>query len=95
VRVDDSRAAQIAQTYGSQRIADVGPKAKKVTQRADGASLSSAAQELLRARRAAHQASDVRAALVADLRRQVMSGNYQVDEYSLATTLLPHLNLEA
>lgn len=95
MRINDYRAAQIAQSYGVQPAADATPKTKRAGQRADGATLSTAAQDLLRARHAAQDAPEVRAALVAELRQQVQSGTYQVDEQSLAQRLLTHLNLEA
>ena len=93
MRINDYRAAQIAQSYGLQQTGnDAAAKVKKQGQRADGASLSSAAQELLKARRAAQDAPEVRADLVAELRRQVQSGTYQVDANSLARKLMPLLN---
>ena len=95
MRVNDYRASQIAQTYGVQPSGAANAKAKNAASRADGASLSPAAQELLRARRATQEAPDVRAALVAELRQQVQSGTYQVDEHALAKRLLPFLDVEA
>ena len=94
MRINDYRAAQIAQTYGPQGAADAGSKAKKTGSRTDGASLSSAAQELLKARRAVQDAPDVRADLVAELRRQVQAGTYQVDARAIARKLLPALDLD-
>jgi negative regulator of flagellin synthesis FlgM len=95
MRINDYRAAQIAQTYGPQGTAESGAKAKKAGARADGTSLSSAAQELLKARRAVSEAPDVRADLVAELRRQVQAGTYKVDAREIARRLLPTLDLDA
>ena len=95
MRINDYRAAQIAQTYGPQGTAESGAKAKKAGGRADGTSLSSAAQELLKARRAVQEAPDVRADLVAELRRQVQAGTYKVDAREIARRLLPTLDLDA
>lgn len=95
MRINDYRAAQIAQTYGPQGSSDSGAKAKKAGARSDGTTLSSAAQELLRARRAVQDAPDVRADLVAELRRQVQAGTYKVDSRELARRLLPALDLDA
>ena len=99
MRINDYRAAQIAQTYGPQGTAESGAKAKKAGARAvgmgDGTSLSSAAQELLKARRAVQDAPDVRADLVAELRRQVQAGTYKVDAREIARRLLPTLDLDA
>ena len=95
MRINDYRASQIAQTYGPQGTPDPGAKAKKAGTRTDGTSLSSAAQELLKARRAVHEAQEVRADLVAELRRQVQAGTYQVDARNIARKLLPALDLDA
>ena len=95
MRINDYRAAQIAQNYGLQNTAGAGAKAKKQDQRADATSLSSEAQGLLKARRAVHDAADVRTDLVAELRRQVQAGTYQVDDRAIARRLLPHLDLDA
>ena len=95
MRINDYRAAQIAQTYGPQGTPDAGSKAKKPGSRTDGTSLSSAAQELLKARRAVAEAPDVRADLVAELRRQVQAGTYTVDAREIARKLLPALGLDA
>ena len=74
---------------------DAGAKAKKAGSRTDGTSLSSAAQELLKARRAVQDAPDVRADLVAELRRQVQAGTYRADAGAIARRLLPALDLDA
>ena len=95
MRINDYRAAQIAQTYGPQGTPDAGAKAKKAGGRADGTSLSTAAQELLKARRAVQDAPDVRTDLVAELRRQVQAGTYQVDARAIARRLLTGLDLDA
>ena len=95
MRINDYRAAQIAQTYGPQGTAESGAKAKKAGARADGTSLSAAAQELLKARRAVAEAPDVRTDLVAELRRQVQAGTYKVDAREIARRLLPTLDLDA
>jgi|GEM_PF-691118 flagellar biosynthesis anti-sigma factor FlgM len=91
MKISDLRAAQIAQAYGLQSPADAGSaRRKKAEPRVDtdSASLSPAAQELLRARRAAGAAEEVRPELVAELRRQVQSGTYTVDAQALAQRLL-------
>ena len=94
MKISDFRASQVAQTYGLQNVVDGSPaKSKKAAQRADEASLSSEARELLKARRAAQDAPDVRAELVAELRRQVQDGSYQVDEEALARRLMQQLDL--
>ena len=95
MRINDYRAAQIAQTYGPQGTPDASSKAKKAGSRTDGASLSSAAQELLKARRAVQDAPDVRSDLVAELRRQIQAGTYRVDDRAIARRLLPSLDLDA
>ena len=95
MRINDYRAAQIAQTYGPQGSSESGAKAKKAGGRTDGTTLSSAAQELLKARRAVQDAPDVRADLVAELRRQVQAGTYKVDAREIARRLLPTLDLDA
>lgn len=95
MRINDYRAGQIAQTYGPQGTAESGARAKKAGARTDGTSLSSAAQELLKARRAVQDAPDVRADLVAELRRQVQAGTYKVDAREIARRLLPTLDLDA
>ena len=95
MRINDYRASQIAQTYGPQGTPDPGAKAKKAGARTDGTSLSSAAQELLKARRAVQDAPDVRSDLVAELRRQIQAGTYQVDARAIARKLLPALDLDA
>jgi negative regulator of flagellin synthesis FlgM len=95
MRINDYRAAQIAQTYGPQGTPDPGAKAKKAGSRTDGTSLSSAAQELLKARRAVQDAPDVPTDLVVELRRQIQAGTYQVDARAIARKLLPALDLEA
>jgi negative regulator of flagellin synthesis FlgM len=95
MRINDYRAAQIAQTYGPQGTPDASGKAKKAGSRTDGASLSSAAQELLKARRAVQDAPDVRSDLVAELRRQIQAGTYRVDDRAIARRLLPSLDLDA
>ena len=95
MRINDYRAAQIAQTYGPQGTSESGAKAKKAEARTDGTSLSAAAQELLKARRAVQDAPDVRADLVAELRRQVQAGTYTVDAREIARKLLPALGLDA
>jgi negative regulator of flagellin synthesis FlgM len=94
MRINDYRAAQIAQTYGPQGTPDASARAKKAGQRTDGTSLSSAAQELLKARRAVQDSPEVRAELVAELRRQVQSGTYQVDAQALARRLMPLMDLD-
>ncbi|MBI3970825.1 MAG: flagellar biosynthesis anti-sigma factor FlgM [Chloroflexi bacterium] len=92
MKIGDIRAAQIAQAYGPQ---NAGPaKPKRLGQRADEASLSSEARALLAARRAAHDAPEVRAERIAELRRQVQSGTYQVDAATLAAKLLKILREE-
>ena len=95
MRINDYRAAQIAQTYGPQGSAESGARAKKAGARTDGTTLSSAAQELLMARRAVQDAPDVRSDLVAELRRQVQAGTYKVDAREIARRLLPTLDLDA
>ena len=95
MRINDYRAAQIGQTYGPQGTPDSGARAKKAGSRTDGTTLSSAAQELLKARRAVQDAPDVRADLVAELRRQIQAGTYQVDARAIARKLLPALDLDA
>ena len=87
MKIDSYRAAQIAQAYGLQSLDSGQPKAKKAGQRPDAASLSAEAQEILRARRAAQEAPDVRADRVAALRQQIQDGTYQVDAQSLARRL--------
>ena len=95
MRINDYRAAQIGQTYGPQGTAESGAKAKKAGARTDGTSLSAAAQELLKARRAVQEAPDVRADLVEELRRQVQAGTYKVDAREIARRILPTLDLDA
>ena len=95
MRINDYRASQIAQTYGPQGTPDPGAKAKKAGTRTDGTSLSSAAQELLKARRAVQDAPDVRSDLVAELRRQIQAGTYRVNDRAIARRLLPALDLGA
>ena len=86
MKIDGYRAAQIAQAYGLPSASGQ-TAAKKSGQRADSASLSAEAQELLQARRAAQDAPDVRAEKVAALRQQIQDGTYKVDEASLARRL--------
>jgi len=95
MRINDYRAAQIGQTYGPQGSSESGAKAKKAGARTDGTTLSSAAQELLKARRAVQDAPDVRANLVDELRRQVQAGTYEVDAHEIARRILPALDLDA
>jgi flagellar biosynthesis anti-sigma factor FlgM len=95
MRINDYRAAQIAQNYGLPGATDANARAKKPDQRADGASLSPAAQSVLTARRAVQESQEVRADLVAELRRQVQEGSYRVDAHALARRILPLLDLEA
>jgi flagellar biosynthesis anti-sigma factor FlgM len=95
MKINDYRAAQIAQTYGTQGVAAGNQaKPKRGAPRADGASVSAEARELLKARRAAQEAPDVRSALVTELRRQVQSGTYRADAHALARRLARELNLE-
>ena len=95
MRINDYRAAQIAQTYGPQESSESGGKAKRAGARTDGTTLSSAAQELLKARRAVQDAPEVRADLVAELRRQIQAGTYEVDAREIARRVLPALDLDA
>ena len=94
MKISDYRASQVAQTYGLQNVADGSPpKSKRAAQRSDEASLSAEARDLLKARRAAQEASDVRADLVAELQRQVRNGTYPLDEEALARRLVQLLDL--
>jgi flagellar biosynthesis anti-sigma factor FlgM len=95
MRINDYRAAQIAQNYGLPGATDTNARAKKPDQRTDGASLSPAAQSVLTARRAVQESQEVRADLVAELRRQVQEGTYRVDDRALARRIFPLLDLEA
>ena len=88
MKIGDFRAAQIAQVYGVQKAVDGSlAKAKKSAQRPDLASLSPEAQEILAARHAVQEAPDVRVERVAELKRQIKEGTYQVDASSLARRL--------
>jgi negative regulator of flagellin synthesis FlgM len=87
MKIDSYRAAQITQAYGVQSSGPGQAKPKKTGQQPDAASLSPEAQELLRARRAAQEAPDVRAERVAALRQQILDGTYRVDEQALAKRL--------
>lgn len=95
MKVNDFKSAQIAQTYGLQNVVD-GSTAKSNKKpeapKGDIAFLSPEAKELLRARRAVQEAPDARAALVAQLRKQVQEGTYEVDEEALARKLLHEFN---
>lgn len=95
MRIDDYRAAQIAQGYGLNQAGDAAARAKKPAERTDEASLSPEAQTLLKARRVVAEAPEVRAELVAQLRRQLEDGTYRVDEHALARRLAGVLDVEA
>jgi flagellar biosynthesis anti-sigma factor FlgM len=95
MKISDFRVAQIAQTYGPQGLGDSGAvKGKKAAPRSDAAALSPEAQQLLKGRRAVQDAPDVRAGLVAELRRRVQDGSYRVDEQALAQRLMSQLDFD-
>jgi negative regulator of flagellin synthesis FlgM len=90
MKVNDLRAtqlAQIAQAYGAAGAEGGRARPKEAGPRADEASLSAEAQELLMARRAVQGAPDVRAERVAALRAEIDAGTYRVDEQALARKL--------
>ncbi len=95
MKISDFRASQIAQGYGVQKPGSGPGQATRRagSQDADAATLSAEAQAFVKGRLAAHGAPDVRADLVADLRRAIKDGTYQVDEYALAGKLLAHPDL--
>lgn len=90
MKISDFRAAQIAQGYGVQRTGTpADAKAKKAGARdGDAATLSPEAQAFVKGRLAAQEAPEVRAELVAELKRAIKDGTYVVDEYALAKKML-------
>jgi flagellar biosynthesis anti-sigma factor FlgM len=95
MKISDFRAAQIAQGYGVQQVGN-GPAARRGVAPAsatDSAALSADAKAFVKGRQAVQGAPEVRADLVADLRRAVKDGTYQVDEYTLASKMLAHPDL--
>lgn len=95
MKISDFRAAQIAQGYGVQKPGS-GPATRRTgsaSSAADSAALSADAKAFVKGRQAAQGAPEVRAELVAELRRAIKDGTYQVDEYALAGKLLAHPDL--
>lgn len=95
MKISDFRAAQIAQGYGVQKLGN-GSEAKvrrAASREADAATLSAEAQAFVKGRQAVQGAPDVRAGLVADLKKAIADGTYQVDEYALAGKMLAHPDL--
>ena len=95
MKISDFRAAQIAQGYGVQKVGS-GPAARRggaSGSAADSAALSADAKAFVKGRHAAQGAPEVRAELVAELRRAIKDGTYQVDEYALAGKMLAHPDL--
>jgi negative regulator of flagellin synthesis FlgM len=83
-----------AQTPGAQDAPRAGEAAAQPTRRADEIQLSVGGPELQRMREAVNSASDVREDRVAEIKRQLTEGTYQMNYPALAKKLSGIINLE-
>ncbi len=104
MNIEQARTAQVSQTYGARpralrrALGDATSPSARAPQRADPASLSPEPQALHKAQRVPQGGTAVGTAvgteLVAQLRRQVQSGTYRVDEQSLARKIAERLKAD-